>query len=133
MKTYKELYQRRKLNAWLDITTFCNAACPQCHRTNPETLNKVDDRVGEIVTSAQRYSVEETELNEKIKIYKENKIDKKFAQLEQYKLEKNNNQIEIDKLKIEVKKANGTKCPRCWKILENKCTRCEEVISEKIK
>ena len=48
-----------------------------------ETLNKVDDRVGEIVTSAQRYSVEETELNEKIKIYKENKIDKKFAQLEQ--------------------------------------------------
>ena len=68
-----------------------------------ETLNKVDDRVGEIVTSAQRYSVEETELNEKIKIYKENKIDKKFAQLEQYKLEKNNNQIEIDKLKIEVK------------------------------
>ena len=42
MKTYKELYQRRKLNAWLDITTFCNAACPQCHRTDPETLNKVD-------------------------------------------------------------------------------------------
>ena len=42
MKTYKEIYQRRKLNAWLDITTFCNAACPQCHRTNPETLNKID-------------------------------------------------------------------------------------------
>lgn len=40
--TYKEIYQRNKLNAWLDITTFCNAACPQCHRTNPATLNKID-------------------------------------------------------------------------------------------
>ncbi len=29
-----------------------------------------------------------------------------------------------DELKIEVKKANGTKCPRCWKILEKKCERC---------
>ena len=30
-----------------------------------------------------------------------------------------------DELKIIVKKANGKKCPRCWKILENKCLRCE--------
>jgi MoaA/NifB/PqqE/SkfB family radical SAM enzyme len=27
---------------WLDISTYCNAACPQCHRTNPRTLGKVD-------------------------------------------------------------------------------------------
>ena len=27
---------------WLDITTYCNAACPQCHRTNPDTLEKAD-------------------------------------------------------------------------------------------
>ena len=67
------------------------------------SLNKVDERVGEIATLSERFSVEETELNEKIKIYKENEIDRKFAQLEQYKLDKNNNQIEIDKLKIEVK------------------------------
>jgi isoleucyl-tRNA synthetase len=32
-----------------------------------------------------------------------------------------------NKLKIEVKKANGKKCPRCWKILENECDRCKEV------
>jgi isoleucyl-tRNA synthetase len=31
-------------------------------------------------------------------------------------------------IKIEVKKTNGTKCPRCWKILETNCTRCDEVI-----
>ena len=67
------------------------------------SLNKVDERVGEIATLSEQFSVEETELNEKIKIYKENKIDKKHAQLEQYKLDKSNNQIEIDKLKIEVK------------------------------
>ena len=53
-------------------------------------------------TLSEQYKVEETELNEKINIYKENEIDKKFAQLEQYTLEKSNNQIEIDKLKIEV-------------------------------
>jgi isoleucyl-tRNA synthetase len=37
--------------------------------------------------------------------------------------------IKIDnqkKIKIEVKKTNGTKCPRCWKVLETKCIRCEE-------
>jgi len=30
--------------------------------------------------------------------------------------------------KIEVTKTTGTKCPRCWKILERKCNRCEEAI-----
>ena len=37
---------------------------------------------------------------------------------------------EKSKLKIIVKKASGTKCPRCWKILENKCSRCEESINK---
>ena len=32
-------------------------------------------------------------------------------------------------LKIEVKKMTGNKCPRCWKILENNCKRCEEAVS----
>lgn len=27
---------------WLDVSTYCNAACPQCHRTNPKGLDKVD-------------------------------------------------------------------------------------------
>jgi len=30
--------------------------------------------------------------------------------------------------KIEVKKAAGTKCPRCWKILESKCLRCATAV-----
>ena len=30
--------------------------------------------------------------------------------------------------KIEVKKAKGDKCPRCWKILEQKCKRCSALV-----
>ncbi len=32
---------------------------------------------------------------------------------------------------IKVKKANGEKCPRCWKILTSKCNRCEEFLNTK--
>ena len=35
----------------------------------------------------------------------------------------NDNQI-----KIEVNKAKGNKCPRCWKILEQNCSRCSSLI-----
>ncbi len=31
------------------------------------------------------------------------------------------------KINIEVQKTKGTKCPRCWKILEKNCERCEKV------
>ncbi len=31
-------------------------------------------------------------------------------------------------IKIEVNKADGTKCPRCWKILEKNCLRCSSLI-----
>ena len=33
-----------------------------------------------------------------------------------------------DKIKIEVNKAKGNKCPRCWKILEVNCNRCSSLI-----
>jgi MoaA/NifB/PqqE/SkfB family radical SAM enzyme len=42
MKTYSSVYKKKKLKAWLDITTHCNARCPQCHRTNPKTGKKAD-------------------------------------------------------------------------------------------
>jgi isoleucyl-tRNA synthetase len=44
------------------------------------------------------------------------------------KAEKIKSDKDID-LKIEVKKISGTKCPRCWKILDNKCIRCETALS----
>ena len=37
-----------------------------------------------------------------------------------------------EELKIEVTKSQGVKCPRCWKILDNKCARCENAIVNKI-
>ena len=46
----------------------------------------------------------------------------------QAKKSKNNNKS--DETKIIVKKTEGNKCPRCWKILINKCERCEKVKSE---
>lgn len=36
------MYNDKGLVAWIDISTYCNAACPQCHRTNNNGLGKVD-------------------------------------------------------------------------------------------
>jgi len=36
----KPLYELNDLTAWLDLTTYCNARCPQCHRNDPNGLGK---------------------------------------------------------------------------------------------
>lgn len=36
------MYKLNNLTAWVDICTYCNAKCPQCHRTNKSNLNKED-------------------------------------------------------------------------------------------
>ena len=36
------MYELKKLDVFLEISTFCNAGCPQCHRTNPDGLDKAD-------------------------------------------------------------------------------------------
>ena len=36
------MWKYESLLIQLDITTYCNAKCPQCHRTNPKTLEKED-------------------------------------------------------------------------------------------
>lgn len=40
--TYKDLYKNQNIIMWIDLSTYCNAACPQCHRTNPDGLGKAD-------------------------------------------------------------------------------------------
>lgn len=40
--SFRSLYDDGKLRLWLDISTHCNAKCPQCHRTNANGLGKVD-------------------------------------------------------------------------------------------
>ena len=39
---------------------------------------------------------------------------------------------EKDEIKIEVSKAKGKKCDRCWKILEHQCTRCSNLAGSKL-
>jgi len=44
MTSYKQVYDNGILDVWLDISTFCNAGCPECHRTEHTKpgLNKVE-------------------------------------------------------------------------------------------
>ncbi len=37
-----DLYPSHGLVAWVDLSTYCNAGCPQCHRTDPNGLGKAD-------------------------------------------------------------------------------------------
>lgn len=37
-----KLWVNENLNVFMDISTYCNAGCPQCHRTNPKGLAKQD-------------------------------------------------------------------------------------------
>jgi len=39
---YLNSIEQKELVAWVDLTTHCNAGCPQCHRTNINGLGKVD-------------------------------------------------------------------------------------------
>lgn len=39
---WNDHYKSGTLIAWIDLTTTCNAKCPQCHRTNPDGLGKMD-------------------------------------------------------------------------------------------
>ena len=34
MKPYKDFYDDHELHMFIDISTYCNAGCPQCHRTD---------------------------------------------------------------------------------------------------
>lgn len=40
MQTYSDYASDESIRLWMDISTYCNAACPQCHRTNPNGLGK---------------------------------------------------------------------------------------------
>lgn len=36
------MWIKGKYKAWIDLSTYCNAACPQCPRTDPCGLDKID-------------------------------------------------------------------------------------------
>ena len=58
----------------------------------------------------------------------------KNLDLAEYFITSKANQIDSEdqkELKISVRKTTGNKCPRCWKVLEKKCIRCEKAILDK--
>lgn len=42
VENYNVQYDKKILGVWLDLSTYCNAKCPQCHRTSLDGLDKVD-------------------------------------------------------------------------------------------
>lgn len=42
IENYNKHYDDGKIKLFMDISTYCNAGCPQCHRTNPDGLDKAD-------------------------------------------------------------------------------------------
>ena len=42
VENYNTQYNQKSLGMWLDLSTYCNAKCPQCHRTDANGLEKAD-------------------------------------------------------------------------------------------
>lgn len=42
IQNYDTQLAEKNLGVWLDLSTYCNAKCPQCHRTNANGLGKAD-------------------------------------------------------------------------------------------
>lgn len=58
---YADIIDTRLLIGWVDLSTKCNAACPQCHRTNPDglvTADFLDEYVWTIEEFKRRFPVE---------------------------------------------------------------------------
>lgn len=36
MSSYLDTFKNKELIAWVDLSTYCNASCPQCHRTKTD-------------------------------------------------------------------------------------------------
>ena len=83
-------------------------------RTNKEIGSSLEAELKIIADSKKFNLLEELDLAEYFITSKAEKIKSK----------KN------EELKIEVKKTQGLKCPRCWKILDRKCERCDKASKE---
>ena len=95
-----------------EIKQFANIAIEE-KRSNKEIGSSLEAEI-EIFTDSENYNLlDDLDLAEYFITSKAKKI-------------KNKNKS--DGTKIKVKKAAGTKCPRCWKILSNKCERCTKAI-----
>jgi isoleucyl-tRNA synthetase len=113
-KNWKNNELSEKWEALFKIKQEANIAIEQ-KRSSKEIGSSLEAEI-EISTSSKNY-----ELMEKLD------LAEYFITSKAVKLKNKNDEQEN---KIIVKKAKGTKCPRCWKILEKSCQRCEKVKEE---
>jgi len=74
------------------------------NKTNfKKELNSIDIRMGTVVATKDENKFKLQELQERIERYTKYNINKQYLELQQYKQEKSDTKIEIDKLKIEVR------------------------------
>jgi len=71
--------------------------------TLTETLNSIDNELGEVSTRIEKTKLLDSELRMKIKNHKEEKTEEKFVELEKLEVRKKEVEIDLDKLKIEVR------------------------------
>ena len=68
-----------------------------------ETLNSIDNELGEVDVRTERAELLNTELNTKIQSHKDEKTEEKFVELEHLENHKRELEIDLDKMKIEVR------------------------------
>ena len=85
-----------------------------------------EKRSNKEIGSSLEAEIKITANSKNFELLKNLNLEEYFITSKAEKIESSNKEM----IKIEVKKTSGTKCPRCWKILKKKCTRCEEVTSE---
>ena len=85
-----------------------------------------EKRSNKIIGSSLEAELTITAGNDKYELLKDLNLAEYFITS---KADKSESKIK-DELIIKVTKSKGVKCPRCWKIFEDKCKRCEEVLKE---
>ena len=68
-----------------------------------ETLSNIDNELGEASTRVEKTNLLDNELRMKIQNHKDEKTEEKFVELEKLKSEKREIEIDLDKIKIEVR------------------------------
>ena len=68
-----------------------------------ETLSNIDNELGEDSTRVEKTNLLDNELRMKIQNHKDEKTEEKFVELEKLKSEKREIEIDLDKIKIEVR------------------------------
>ena len=111
-KKWKNKVIYKKWNALISIKQEANIAIEQM-------------RAKKIIGSSLEAELEILADDKNLKLLKDLDLAEFFITS---KATKNSISNEDEKIKFNVKKTSGEKCPRCWKILASKCERCDKIL-----